>query len=99
MMVMVMMMMMMTNMLLVLMVEALILLIPSADDCDSCKTHKQDFAGFLPRRVVAPGQPVAKILPDVAQRTGLPPSCVVCGGTTGEDNPPLPLLACTGRSL
>mmetsp|Transcript_13837 Transcript_13837/g.35766 ORF Transcript_13837/g.35766 Transcript_13837/m.35766 type:complete len:501 (-) Transcript_13837:39-1541(-) len=42
----------------------------------------QEFAPLLPRRVVAPGQPVAKVQLEVAQRTGLPADCVVCGGTT-----------------
>ena len=32
--------------------------------------------------MVAPGAPVEHITPEVAQRTGLPASCIVCGGTT-----------------
>mmetsp|Transcript_2815 Transcript_2815/g.7917 ORF Transcript_2815/g.7917 Transcript_2815/m.7917 type:complete len:358 (+) Transcript_2815:835-1908(+) len=42
----------------------------------------QDFAPVLPQRVVAPGEPVAVITPTVAEQTGLPASCMVCGGTT-----------------
>ncbi len=42
----------------------------------------QPFAHLLPRTVVAPGAPVAPLTPAAAAATGLPPSCVVCGGTT-----------------
>lgn len=44
----------------------------------------QGFYGVLPEVVVAPGQVVSKILPDVSERTGIPSDCVVCGGTTGQ---------------
>jgi sugar (pentulose or hexulose) kinase len=40
-----------------------------------------DIAPLLPQ-VVAPGTAIAPILPTVAQRLGLPPSCQVCAGTT-----------------
>lgn len=42
----------------------------------------QEFSALLPSRVVAPGAAVAPITPTTAQRTGLPPDCLVCGGTT-----------------
>lgn len=43
----------------------------------------QDFAGVLPRRVLAPGTGVAAVTADAAQRTGLPAHCLICTGTTG----------------
>ncbi|EFN55058.1 hypothetical protein CHLNCDRAFT_31526 [Chlorella variabilis] len=42
----------------------------------------QPFACLLPLAVVAPGAPVAPITSAVAQQTGLPEGCLVCGGTT-----------------
>ncbi|KAI7842235.1 hypothetical protein COHA_004148 [Chlorella ohadii] len=42
----------------------------------------QPFAHLLPRLVVAPGAPVAPITQAAAERSGLPTSCMVCGGTT-----------------
>lgn len=42
----------------------------------------QPFAHTLPLAVVAPGAPLAEITPEAAQRSGLPPGCMVCGGTT-----------------
>lgn len=42
----------------------------------------QPCAHVLPPRVFAPGRPVARITPHVAQRTGLCETCMVCAGTT-----------------
>lgn len=42
----------------------------------------QPFARLLPLEVVAPGAPVAPLTEEAAQRSGLPRSCMVCGGTT-----------------
>lgn len=42
----------------------------------------QPYSPLLPPRVVAPGAPVAPVTPAASQRTGLPPSCMVAGGTT-----------------
>jgi hypothetical protein len=42
----------------------------------------QPFASLLPLAIVAPGAPVEPITPEVARATGLPPDCLVCGGTT-----------------
>jgi sugar (pentulose or hexulose) kinase len=42
----------------------------------------QPFAHLLPPTVCAPGAPVARLTPAAAAATGLPPACVVCGGTT-----------------
>ncbi|PRW56955.1 Six-hairpin glycosidase [Chlorella sorokiniana] len=42
----------------------------------------QPFAHLLPVEVVAPGTPVAPITEEAAERSGLPRSCMVCGGTT-----------------
>ncbi|EFJ40231.1 hypothetical protein VOLCADRAFT_40978, partial [Volvox carteri f. nagariensis] len=43
---------------------------------------EQPFAPLLPARVVAPGTPVGPLEPRAARETGLPPHCLVCGGTT-----------------
>ncbi|GLI67893.1 hypothetical protein VaNZ11_012217 [Volvox africanus] len=43
---------------------------------------EQPFAPLLPARVVAPGAPVTTLERRVAGETGLPPDCLVCGGTT-----------------
>ncbi|GIL90925.1 hypothetical protein Vretimale_17123 [Volvox reticuliferus] len=43
---------------------------------------EQPFAPLLPARVVAPGAPVATLERRVAEETGLPLDCLVCGGTT-----------------
>jgi len=40
------------------------------------------FSAALPARVVAPGEPVARVAPEVARTLGLPASAMVCGGTT-----------------
>lgn len=42
----------------------------------------QPFVAALPTVVAAPGTPLAPVTPEVALRTGLPPSSVVCAGTT-----------------
>lgn len=42
----------------------------------------QAFASWLPPVVVAPGAPVAKLSAEGAERSGLPASCIICGGTT-----------------
>ena len=42
----------------------------------------QPFAPVLPTTVVVPGAPVASVTAEAAQRAGLPPGCLVCGGTT-----------------
>lgn len=42
----------------------------------------QLFAHLLPLEVVAPGAPVAPVTAKAAERSGLPRSCIVCGGTT-----------------
>lgn len=42
----------------------------------------QPFAALLPQAVCAPGTPLAPLTPEAAARTGLPPACVVCAGTT-----------------
>jgi D-ribulokinase len=42
----------------------------------------QEFSRILPTAVVAPGSPVGTVTPAAAARTGLPPSCIVCAGTT-----------------
>jgi sugar (pentulose or hexulose) kinase len=42
----------------------------------------QEYAALFPSQVVAPSAPVATITAAAASRTGLPPSCLVCGGTT-----------------
>jgi hypothetical protein len=42
----------------------------------------QEFSALLPSKVFAPGSPVAPISAAAAQRTGLPPHCLVCAGTT-----------------
>jgi sugar (pentulose or hexulose) kinase len=42
----------------------------------------QPFSHMLPPRCVPPGSPVACVTPEVADRTGLPSSCVVAAGTT-----------------
>jgi len=47
-----------------------------------CPLPVQPFAHLLPRSVVAPGAPVAPITQEAAERSGLPTSCMVCGGTT-----------------
>jgi len=41
-----------------------------------------EYAATLPRRVVAPGEPIAPVSAASAARFGLPESCLVCGGTT-----------------
>ncbi|GLC37560.1 hypothetical protein PLESTB_001760900 [Pleodorina starrii] len=43
---------------------------------------QQRFAPLLPARVVAPGAPVASLDSRVSAACGLPPGCLVCGGTT-----------------
>jgi len=42
----------------------------------------QPFSGLMPKHVVAPGAPLFALSSAVAERTGLPPGCMVCGGTT-----------------
>jgi D-ribulokinase len=42
----------------------------------------QPWSHLLPRRVLQPGDPVATITPDAAERTGLPAGCQVEAGTT-----------------
>jgi sugar (pentulose or hexulose) kinase len=42
----------------------------------------QEYAVLFPSQVVAPSAPVAAITAAAASRTGLPASCLVCGGTT-----------------
>ncbi|KAF6265806.1 hypothetical protein COO60DRAFT_1266157 [Scenedesmus sp. NREL 46B-D3] len=42
----------------------------------------QEYACLFPSTVVAPSAPVASITAAAASSTGLPPSCLVCGGTT-----------------
>ena len=43
---------------------------------------KLPFAGLLPLDVYAPGSPVAPVTTAAARKTGLPPTCMVCAGTT-----------------
>ncbi|WIA31867.1 hypothetical protein OEZ86_002732 [Tetradesmus obliquus] len=42
----------------------------------------QEYALLFPSTVVAPSAPVAAVTAAAASRTGLPRSCMVCGGTT-----------------
>lgn len=42
----------------------------------------QEYSPLFPQRVFAPSAPVAAVTAEVASRTGLPSSCVVCAGTT-----------------
>jgi sugar (pentulose or hexulose) kinase len=42
----------------------------------------QEYAHLFPSQVVAPSAPVAAITAAAASKTGLPASCLVCGGTT-----------------
>ncbi|KAK9805292.1 hypothetical protein WJX72_011497 [[Myrmecia] bisecta] len=51
-------------------------------DCYPGWLSSQPFAGLLPAEVFAPGDPVAPVTPEAAERLGLPPHCLVCAGTT-----------------
>ena len=51
-----------------------------AEDSDGM----QDFADILPRDVFEPGSPVGGVTPCIQQQWGIPASCVVCAGTTGD---------------
>ncbi len=42
----------------------------------------QPFSHLFPSIVAAPGTPIGPITPAASQRTGLPPTCIVCAGTT-----------------
>ncbi|MGB3405432.1 MAG: FGGY-family carbohydrate kinase [Microcoleaceae cyanobacterium] len=44
--------------------------------------NNSDFLPLKLPQVVAPGSPIATVIPDIANRLGLSPSCLICAGTT-----------------
>ena len=43
----------------------------------------QPFAGLLPRAVLQPSTPIGPVTAAAAESMGLPPTCLVCAGTSG----------------
>ena len=53
---------------------------PSPRPCPQRYVQAATVTACIP--ALLPGAPVAPLLPSIAARTGLPPRCMVCGGTT-----------------